>query len=175
MQVLLLGWLVDRAIAVKLLHYVFTLHDNNVKFITIIMHHNTFHAGNVPVGMSNVQCIGIENGLSNCRHDDGGSGTSCDSSHYASAICTDVSSGIRLVGGSNPYEGRVELRVMGGEEWGTVCDDGWDENDALVACQQMGFAGVSRIGQRGEFFTGGGPIVLRLVNMAQLEKAPVIL
>lgn len=123
-----------------------------------------FHAGNVPVGISNVQCIGIENGLTNCHHNDGSGGTSCDHLRDASAICTDVISGIRLVGGSNPYEGHVELRVGDEDVWGTVCDDGWDELDAMVACRQMGFAGVSRVGRRGEFFTGGGPIVLRLVN-----------
>ena len=48
--------------------------------------------------------------------------------------CTDAT--LRLVGGTNPAEGRVEICIN--NAWGTVCDDGFTKEEALVACRQLG-------------------------------------
>jgi hypothetical protein len=51
---------------------------------------------------------------------------------------------IRLVYGNKDYEGRVE--IFHSCEWGTVCDDGWNTNNARVICRQLGYSGgTSRI------------------------------
>ena len=54
-------------------------------------------------------------------------------------MCADGA--IRLAGGSEHYEGRVEVCV--GETWGTICDDGWDMNDAGVVRAQLGYTRFS--------------------------------
>ena len=53
----------------------------------------------------------------------------------ADLVCP--SGDIRLVGGSVADEGRVELCLN--NAWGTICDDGFDINDANVICRQLGY------------------------------------
>lgn len=63
---------------------------------------------------------------------------------------------VRLVNGSGPHEGRVE--VFHARRWGTVCDDVWDKKDGDVVCKMLGYRGVAEVHKTGRFGQGLGLI-----------------
>ena len=70
-----------------------------------------------------------------------------------------VTAPIRLQGPSSGKGiGRVEVYYSG--QWGTVCDDSWDRNDAVVACRQLGYDNAIRSLQGGQVPNGRGQIWL---------------
>ncbi|XP_071492677.1 MAM and LDL-receptor class A domain-containing protein 2-like isoform X11 [Diadema antillarum] len=75
--------------------------------------------------------------------------------------------GLRLSNGSRYYEGRVEVSV--GYQWGTICDDSWDLNDANVICKMLGYSGASSALQSAYFGEGSGPIWMDDVHCSGIE------
>ena len=66
---------------------------------------------------------------------------------------------VRIVNGSLPSEGRVE--ICSDRIWGTVCDDRWDNLDAGVVCSQLGFSRQGAVAVHRAFFgMGTDPILL---------------
>ncbi|XP_052018032.1 macrophage scavenger receptor types I and II isoform X2 [Apodemus sylvaticus] len=68
---------------------------------------------------------------------------------------------VRLVDGTGPHEGRVEIFHEG--QWGTICDDRWDIRAGQVVCRSLGYQDVLAVHKRAHFGQGTGPIWLNEV------------
>ncbi|KAL8583915.1 hypothetical protein ACOMHN_009668 [Nucella lapillus] len=121
-----------------------------------------------PYLMSGFECKGNETDLMDCPHNDRLSMGNCSSGHSAGVACYN-NAGVkyRLVNGTES-RGRVEMSLDG--EWGTVCNDEWDDKDAQVFCRSMNFTdGVAR--PVSEFGQGTGTMWLTDVQCQGTEAA----
>ena len=110
----------------------------------------THGQGSGPIWMDNLACSGNESQLFDCSHRGWGQ-HNCTHGQDASVECSSV----RLANG-NASAGRVEVSVNG--IWGTVCDDGWDIDDADVVCRQLGFSNATSAPKEAVYGAGVGPI-----------------
>jgi hypothetical protein len=110
-----------------------------------------FGQGTGNIWLDDVQCTGSENYLLDCTtktwiiHN-------CGHSEDAGVKCQKR---VRLVNGGANY-GRVEVYHLG--QWGTVCDDAWDINDANVVCRELGFSRATNAYSGAHYGQGSGPI-----------------
>jgi len=93
---------------------------------------HSYGAGSGQIWLDDVRCNGTETIIADCQHNDWGV-HDCHHGEDVSVSCITV----RLVGGSSPQQGRLEVRYKG--TWGTVCDDHFDNSAARVVCHMLGY------------------------------------
>jgi hypothetical protein len=130
-------------------------------------HQQSFGGGSGKIWMDNLACSGSESKLKDCPRNDWGE-HNCGHHEDVGVSCEGtLSKDIRLVGGQNSKSGRMEVLHDG--EWGTVCDDSFDSNDAKVVCRQLDFSGGSQH-QSAYFGQGSGTILMDDVQCTGSEQ-----
>lgn len=133
--------------------------------------------------MDDVVCQGDETSISHCIFSGWGS-SDCELNEAAGVICINEtqtpkksikhkpkskiiheildlnSASLRLVGGRNNYEGRVEIYHNG--TWGSICPDGWTLYEASAVCRHLAIGYAEQAAQTDYF--GSSKIVLSGVH-----------
>ncbi|KXZ55107.1 hypothetical protein GPECTOR_3g260 [Gonium pectorale] len=108
----------------------------------------------MPVWLSDVQCGANARSLAGCSPQPPQPSV-CGRNADVGTAASEGS--VRLVGsaGASPPAGSVQVCI--GRKWGTVCDSGWDDADASVACRQLGYAGGAAVMGSGRLANGSAP------------------
>ncbi|KAG9267932.1 neurotrypsin-like [Astyanax mexicanus] len=140
------------------------------------LQHSYFGPGSGLFHYARLGCRGNERSLLECRSR---KFVTSDCSHGSEAglVCSPpegTGPPLRLVGGEEDFEGRVEVYHDG--RWGSICDDQWDDMDAEVVCRQLGLGGIPKAWSWAHFGQGSGPIQLDAVqctgNELSLDECP---
>nr|XP_015194724.1 PREDICTED: scavenger receptor cysteine-rich type 1 protein M130-like [Lepisosteus oculatus] len=84
---------------------------------------------------------------------------------HSSASSADV----RLVNGTSPCEGTVEIYHEG--QWGTIDDTDWDLDDAAVVCRQLGCGSAVSAPSGAHFGPGSGSVLMGEISCKGTESA----
>ncbi|XP_072298074.1 scavenger receptor cysteine-rich type 1 protein M130-like isoform X2 [Eucyclogobius newberryi] len=117
------------------------------------------------LGGVKVSCSSRESAVSQCTLREY---TRIGSSHLgqASVVC---SGNVKLVDGPNRCAGRVEVYNKG--QWGNVCGESWDLNDASVVCQQLKCGKEHRISTTPNYGHGSGRVWVDQIECSGRETS----
>uniref|UniRef100_K1QMN9 Neurotrypsin n=1 Tax=Magallana gigas TaxID=29159 RepID=K1QMN9_MAGGI len=116
-------------------------------------HQAFFGIGVGQIWMDELQCTDADADLFHCSQRPLGF-HNCGHNEDAGVVCNfDTAPNIRLMGGTSPMEGRVEIYYN--NEWGTLCDDSWDSMAASVVCFMLGFSRENAIPKPSAYFGQG--------------------
>ncbi|XP_060561518.1 scavenger receptor cysteine-rich type 1 protein M130-like [Ruditapes philippinarum] len=136
---------IDAKVICKMLGFNYWLYDSSSKITS-----NPYH-------LDKLECIGTEDHINECLYD---VRQTCSSSYPTVVECkypyniTDV----RLVGGTGPYDGRVEVKINDG--WGTVCSRYIGSYDADTLCKSMDLKLTSYFSYSSVYGQGTGAIYI---------------
>ncbi|KFO96225.1 Lysyl oxidase 2, partial [Calypte anna] len=111
-----------------------------------------------PIHLNEIDCTGFEKSVTDCKFNMESQG--CNHEEDAAVRCNVPAMGfqnqLRLSGGRNPYEGRVEVlgQQNGTLRWGTVCSENWSTVEAMVVCRQLGLGFASHAFQETWYWHG---------------------
>ncbi|XP_025100430.1 scavenger receptor cysteine-rich type 1 protein M130-like isoform X2 [Pomacea canaliculata] len=113
--------------------------------------------GSGHVLFSDLQCVGNETSLEQCQHS-GLYRHDCEHSEDVGVMCNFTQQMSARVVGGTADAGRLE--ILYGGTWGTVCDDGFGQREALVACRMLGFNSTTAVAVGSvKYGAGSGPVM----------------
>ncbi|KAG2492959.1 hypothetical protein HYH03_008867 [Edaphochlamys debaryana] len=134
---------------------------------------------NQPTWLADANCTGTEARLDSCRNPPYREQSCWNDWHeyydiglVCSADPNPQPGAVRLLGGSGPHVGRVEVWHNG--RWGGVCASDFTARDAEVVCRQLGFSGGRSMGSgysSPTYGRGYGPTWLRNMSCNGTEAA----